>query len=125
MENLDPESIRSLGVETGFRAESIEKVIRLGEIVSQVGPHPLLGSTLVLKGGAALNLFFGLPPRLSVDLDLKHDGAPDRDGMLRERPRIERVVEDIRRSQEYLLQRSADDHALVHAYPSMRCRVVS
>lgn len=111
MENLDPETIRTLSVETGFRAESLEKVIRLGGIASQIGPHPLLGSTLVLKGGTALNLFFGPPPRLSVDLDFNYVGAPDRDGMLRERPRIEKVVEDIGRSQGYLLQRSGDDHA--------------
>lgn len=111
MESLDPELIRSLGTQTGFRGDALEKVVRLGSIASEMTRHPLLGSALALKGGTALNLFPGPPPRLSVDLDFNYVGSQDREGMLRDRPQIERVVEEIGRSQGYSLQRSAEDHA--------------
>ena len=56
--------------ETGFRRETLEKVLRLGELLKDVSAHPLLTSALALKGGTALNLVFGAPPTLlSVDLD--------------------------------------------------------
>jgi len=57
--------------ETGFRIPALEKVVRLGEVVGAVAQHPLLGAALALKGGTALNLAFGQPTRLSVDLDRK------------------------------------------------------
>ena len=55
--------------ETGFQIPALEKVIRLGEVLAAVARHPLLGPLLALKGGTALNLAFGPPTRLSVDLD--------------------------------------------------------
>lgn len=60
--------------ETGFEAPSLEKVARLEEVLTAVAEHPRLASSLVLKGGTALNLFFGSPSRLSVDLDLNYVG---------------------------------------------------
>jgi predicted nucleotidyltransferase component of viral defense system len=65
----DRESILALSSDTGFRPETLEKVIRLGELLADVTRHPLLSRVLVLKGGTAINLFFGEPRRLSVDLD--------------------------------------------------------
>jgi predicted nucleotidyltransferase component of viral defense system len=68
--SVSQERLRDASAETGFRAEALEKVIRLGELASDVFNHPFLGPALALKGGTALNLAFGPPPRLSVDLDL-------------------------------------------------------
>lgn len=108
---MEPETIRSLAIGAGFRADSLEKVVHLGRIAAQVEQHPLLGSALALKGGTALNLFSGQPGRLSVDLDFNYIGAEDREAMLVARPLVERAVEEIGRSQGYFLQRSPDDHA--------------
>ena len=109
--NVSSERLRDLAAETGFRPESLEKVIRLGEVLGDVSRHPFLGKALALKGGTALNLAFGAPTRLSVDLDLNYVANVDRDAMLRDRPEVERAVEELATRVGYRIQRSRDDHA--------------
>lgn len=96
---------------TGFRADVLEKVARLGELAADVASHPLLGPALALKGGTALNLCLGMPRRLSVDLDYNFIGRCDRVGMLEARPRIEAAVEELGRRRGYAVQRSPDAFA--------------
>ena len=81
-----PEQLAGLARRTGYRAEALEKVVRLLDLLAEVQRHPLLSRVLVLKGGTALNLGFGRPRRLSVDLDFNYVGALERDEMERERP---------------------------------------
>jgi predicted nucleotidyltransferase component of viral defense system len=109
--NLRREHIATLATGTGFRAQALEKVIRLGEVLADINRHPLLSRVLALKGGTALNLFFGAPPRLSVDLDFNYIGHLDRAGMLEERPEVERALQGIAKGQGYQLQQSRDGHA--------------
>jgi len=90
--NLSAEHIEGLAAETGFRSETLEKVIRLGEFAADVGRHPLLSRVLALKGGTALNLMFGSPARLSVDLDFNYIGQEARAGMQADRPEVERAI---------------------------------
>lgn len=97
--------------ETGFPADTIEKVVRLGELAANVARHPLLGKALVLKGGTALNLCWGPPKRLSVDLDYNFIGAADRAGMLEARPHLERTVEELCRRMGYMVQLSSEAFA--------------
>ena len=68
-------------------------------------------NALVLKGGTALNLAFGPPERLSVDLDFNYVGAIERERMLAERPRVERTLDELARRAGYRIQRSADAFA--------------
>ena len=82
----DPGRLRTISSQTGFRMETLEKVVRLGEVMSDIAKHPLLSRVLLLKGGTALNLCFGEPRRLSVDLDFNYVGHLDRKAMLAERP---------------------------------------
>lgn len=103
--------LTALAGETGFREETLEKVIRLGELAMDVGHHPLLSRVLLLKGGTALNLAFGSPARLSVDLDFNYVGSPDRAGTLKERPEVERAVAVVTEGRGYSAQWSADEHA--------------
>jgi predicted nucleotidyltransferase component of viral defense system len=56
---------------TGFRAEILEKVIRLIDLLNAFVQDEFLQSRIALKGGTALNLFHFNLPRLSVDIDLK------------------------------------------------------
>lgn len=108
---LDRDRISTLSVESGFPPGPLEKVIRLGEVAAAVGRHPLLSRVLVLKGGTALNLFDGPPPRLSVDLDFNDIGAVDREAMLEARPDVERAVAAIARELRYEIRRSRDEFA--------------
>jgi hypothetical protein len=105
------DELLAAAAETRFPAETLEKVARLGELVVEIGRHPLLGRSLALKGGTALNLLADVPPRLSVDLDFNFVGALDRDEMLRQRPEIEASVERISRALGYRIQRSREEHA--------------
>ena len=102
--------------ETGYRADTLEKVTRLGELAAEVARHPLLGAVLALKGGTAVNLCFGPPRRLSVDLDFNFIGSEDRDGMLERRPLVERSLESVARGRGYQLQWSRAEHAGRKAY---------
>lgn len=109
--NLSAEHIEGLATETGFRPETLEKVIRLGEFAADVGRHPLLSRVLALKGGTALNLMFGSPVRLSVDLDFNYIGQAEQAGMQADRPEVERAIVIIGEGQGYRVQQSGDAHA--------------
>lgn len=105
------EDERQRAATTGFAAETLEKVVRLGTVAADVGRHPLRSRVLVLKGGTALNLCFGPPRRLSVDLDVNYVGAVERAAMLAERPEVERAVRAIAAAQGYRVQESKPEHA--------------
>jgi len=97
---------------TGFRSDTLEKVLRLGRVLDQIGRHPFLGERLALKGGTALNLFFGAQaPRLSVDLDFNYVRPVERDEMLREKEEIERALGLVAEGDGYRLQWGAREHA--------------
>lgn len=80
---------------TDFRADVLEKVAHLLELLNGLSRHPFLKGKLALKGGTALNLFVFNVPRLSVDIDLNYIGAADRESMLAERPKIEQAVQAV------------------------------
>ena len=54
---------------TGFKAEMVEKVLHLLNLLTTLNSHPFLKGKWALKGGTALNLFVLDLPRLSVDID--------------------------------------------------------
>lgn len=106
-----PDDLQREAAATGFRAEALEKVIRLLEVLDGVRSHPFLKSRMVLKGGTALNLFVLDVPRLSVDIDLNYIGAADRETMLAERPQVERALQAVYGRIGLLTRRVPDDHA--------------
>lgn len=61
-----------LAGETGFIKETLEKVLRLAEILRFINSDRVLGGKLALKGGTAINLTAVELPRLSVDIDLDY-----------------------------------------------------
>ncbi len=105
------EFIESAASQTGYQASSLKKVIRLGDLAGDITRHPLLGKGLVLKGGTALNLGFGPPSRLSVDLDFNYVGSIDRDQMIKERPLYENVLIVLAERKGYVAQQSPDTFA--------------
>lgn len=106
-----PRKLAHLAEESGFDANVLEKVVRLAELLEGLGAHPVLETSLVLKGGTALNLFFGPPRRLSVDLDFNVVGMEDVREMQAQRPVIEKAVSAVARAQGYGVQLSKDAHA--------------
>lgn len=108
--NPDQTSLLALSSKTGFRPATLEKVIRLGDLLADAFRHPLLSRAFVLKGGTAINLFLGEPRRLSVDLDFNYVGKLDRSAMQAERPDVERAIETIAEGREYRVQRSSEEH---------------
>jgi predicted nucleotidyltransferase component of viral defense system len=96
---------------TGFRAEALEKVIRLLGMLDGLRSHPFLKPRIALKGGTALNLFVADLPRLSVDIDLNYIGAADRETMLADRPRVDQAVEAVCGRLGIQVRRSPTDHA--------------
>ena len=112
--------LQSCSAQTGYRVGPLEKVVRLGEFAADLFRHPFLGNVLVLKGGTVLNLCFGPPKRLSVDLDFNYVGHPEREIMLEERPKIEEAVLEMSRRQGYRVQRSRDAFAGRKIYLSYR-----
>lgn len=109
--SISLEYLQRCSAMTGYPVPSLEKVTRLGEMAGDVTRHPFLGSVLALKGGTALNLCFGQPKRMSVDLDFNYIGGPEREKMLAERPQMEQAVTELARRREYRVQQSADAFA--------------
>ena len=105
------EFLKRCSIETGYRADILEKVIRLGKFAAEIAKHPFLGQALALKGGTALNLCYGAPKRLSVDLDYNYIAHMEREKMLVDRPEVEKALADVAARLGYQLQKSADAFA--------------
>jgi predicted nucleotidyltransferase component of viral defense system len=112
-EQMNPslEFLERCSAETGYQISALEKVVRLGEMAGDIARHPLLGEALTLKGGSALNLCYGPPSRLSVDLDYNYIGNLGRDAMLADRPRVEDALTDLAKRHSYRIQKSAEAFA--------------
>jgi len=118
--SLSLQFLERCAAETGFQAAALEKVVRLGEMAADIGRHPYLGRALILKGGTALNLCFGPPDRLSVDLDFNFIGRSEREDMLRERPDVEAALIELAKRRGYHPQRSTDAFAGCKYYLNFR-----
>jgi predicted nucleotidyltransferase component of viral defense system len=108
---FSPSEILPVAGSTGFRAEMVERVLHLLNLLKVLNSHPYLKGKLALKGGTALNLFVLKIPRLSVDIDLNYVGALDRDKMLLDRPKIEQAVHAVFSREGFTAQRVPDEHA--------------
>lgn len=112
MPTFSTEYLTRIAAATGFRPDALEKVLRLGRVLDQVGRHPFLGERLALKGGTALNLFFGAQaPRLSVDLDFNYVRAVEREEMIRDKGEVERALRLVTEGEGYRLQGDLREHA--------------
>jgi len=114
------EYLERCAAETGHSVIAMEKVTRLGEIAGEIGRHPTLRRALVLKGGTAINLCAGPPPRMSVDLDFNFVGCADRADMVQARPTIEKAILDLVRRLGYEAQQSAEAAASRKIYARYR-----
>lgn len=81
--------------ETGFQPRTLERVVRLLDILQAVADDGFLGGQLALKGGTALNAFHLDHPRLSVDLDLSYVGPATASTLQAERARVAATITGI------------------------------
>lgn len=103
--------LTSCSTASGYDAAALEKVIRLGELAGDITKHGFLGECLALKGGTALQLCFGPPSRLSVDLDFNYVGSVSREQMLADRPAVEAALTSLASRRGYVITRSRPEHA--------------
>ena len=103
------QTLQRLANETGYQPGTLEKVLRLLDLLRE--GDPILSERLVLKGGTALNVFHLGLDRLSVDIDLNYIGALDRAELERERPAVENVIDRLLASQGYGIRRRPSEHA--------------
>jgi hypothetical protein len=52
--SVSRQTLAAASAETGFRPETLEKVVRLGQLAHDIGRRPVLSHALVLKVGTAL-----------------------------------------------------------------------
>ena len=52
------QTLQRLAAETGYRLDTLEKVLRLLELLDEIAEDPVLSQRLALKGGTALNVFY-------------------------------------------------------------------
>ena len=103
--------LQGLAAETGFQPGTLEKVLRLLDLLQEIARDRVLSDRFALKGGTALNLFqLGLD-RLSVDIDLNYVGALDRIAMEADRPGVEAALDRLLTSQGYGVLRKPIEHA--------------
>ncbi len=76
----------------GFQRDTLEKALRLVDILKFFETDPLLSNRLALKGGTAINLVMFNLPRLSVDIDLDYAINNPKDQMITEREQITSIL---------------------------------
>src|ERR1700751_3723300 len=89
------ETLQRIESETGLPAPTLEKVLRLLDLLQAIADDPVLSSRVALKGGTALNVFQLALDRLSVDIDLNYIGALPRAEMEADRPAVETALASI------------------------------
>ena len=104
------QTLQKLAGETALQTGTLEKVLRLLDLLEEIAADPVLKDRVALKGGTALNVFYLKLDRLSVDIDLNYVGALDRDAMLAERPEVEAALAQVLEAQGYALRRLPEAH---------------
>jgi len=105
------QTLQRIADQTGHQQGTLEKVLRLLDLLQEIARDPVLSERLVLKGGTALNVFHLGLDRLSVDIDLNYIGALDRAVMETERPTVDAAINRLLASQGYSVRRQPDEHA--------------
>ena len=99
--------------ECNFNRDTLEKVLRLADILAFINDDSITKGKLALKGGTAINLTVFDLPRLSVDIDLDFCGEYTRNKMLKTRELISSEIKKYMASQGYSLSpKSKERHSL-------------
>jgi hypothetical protein len=105
------ETLQDLAAERQLQPATLERVIRLIDILDAFGADTLIGPRIALKGGTALNVFHSDLDRLSVDIDVNYVGAAEKELMDADRPGLEDRIERLMESKGYAARRVPSEHA--------------
>jgi predicted nucleotidyltransferase component of viral defense system len=105
------QTLQRIAAETALPAPTLEKVLRLLDILQAIAEDPALKTRFALKGGTALNLFHLRLDRLSVDIDLNYVGALERAAMEADRPLVDEALLRLLEAQGYQVRRQPPGHA--------------
>ncbi len=108
---ITPGDVARVAAETGFRADIVEKVLRLHGILVRLDQHEITHGAWLLKGGTALNLLHLDVPRLSVDIDINYVGTEDVEAMRLARPAYERALASCCAREGCDVRRDPSEHA--------------
>ncbi|HQB07545.1 MAG TPA: nucleotidyl transferase AbiEii/AbiGii toxin family protein [Rectinema sp.] len=101
MLNLTKAELSEKAIELNFTRDTLEKALRLAEILTYLNTNPIMKDVLPLKGGTAINFTIFKLPRLSVDIDLDFHSTQTREEMLQSRTQITIDIETHMKTQEY------------------------
>ncbi len=105
------QTLQRIAAETRLPAATLEKVLRLLDVLQAIAEDPDLKTRVALKGGTALNVFHLRLDRLSVDIDLNYVGAVDRAAMEADRPLVDEALLRLLEAQGYQVRRQPPGHA--------------
>ena len=91
--NYDIAYLSQKAQELGFVRDTLEKVMRLADILEYFNTNPILKNSLALKGGTAINLTIFNLPRLSVDMDFDYLITNSREEMIESRKVIRDAID--------------------------------
>lgn len=104
--------LTQIALETNFIKDTLEKILRLSEILKFINTDPVLCGKLALKGGTAINLTAVELPRLSVDIDLDFTENLAREELLVEKAKISKRITDYMWQEGYATADTRDHYAL-------------
>jgi hypothetical protein len=105
------ETLQDIAAERQLQPATLERVIRLIDILDAFGADTLIGPRIALKGGTALNVFHSGLDRLSIDIDVNYVGAVEKKQMDTDRPGLEDRIERLMESKGYTARREPSEHA--------------
>ena len=101
-----------LAQESNFIKDTLEKVLRLSEILKFLNSDVVFKDKLALKGGTAINLTAVELPRLSVDIDLDFTVNVSKDELPEIKEKFKKRLTDYMWQKGYSLADSRDHFAL-------------
>jgi predicted nucleotidyltransferase component of viral defense system len=104
------ETLQDLAAERQLQPVTVERVIRLVDILDAFGADTMIGPRIALKGGTALSVFHSDLDRLSVDVDVNYVGAIEKERMEVDRPELEDRIERLMQSKGYTARREPLEH---------------
>ena len=108
---VSAQSLARLAAERQFQPATLERVIRLLDILDAFAADRLIAPRIALKGGTALNFFHTTLDRLSVDIDINHVGEAEKARMDEDRPILEERLLRLLESKGYSAHREPSEHA--------------
>ena len=103
MFNYQKHEIVELAKKNSFKSETLEKVLRLVDVLDFINKTDNLSPYLVLKGGTAINFTIFNLPRLSVDIDLDFSFNGSKEQMLKIRKEIGVIIKRYMEINNYTL----------------------